>query len=193
MQKDIIKEVLRSKMTVFTPMDLRMLSDSTELKSIHAKIHYYVKQGDLYRIRRGFYAKDKNYDRLEFATRLFSPAYVSFETVLLKEGIIFQWYETVFVASYQTKTIVCEGKTYSSRKMKSAVLLDSAGIEKRDNYSIASKERAFLDMVYLHKGYHFDNLRSLNWDKVYEILPIYNNKSMEQRVRNYYSIVKEAL
>jgi predicted transcriptional regulator of viral defense system len=193
MLKDIIKEVLKSKMTVFTPMDLRMLSGSTELKSIHAKIHYYVKQGDLYHIRRGFYAKDKNYEHMEFATRLFSPAYISFETVLLQEGIIFQWYETIFIASYQTKTIVCDGKTYSSRKMKSAILFDSTGIEKKDNYSIASKERAFLDIVYLHKGYHFDNLDSLDWERVYEILPIYNNKNMDQRVRKYYTAMKETL
>lgn len=186
MTLDIIKKALKSNKTVFTARDLRMLSGSTELKTLKTNINYYIKRGDLYAIRRGYYATNKDYDRNELATKIFSPAYISFETVLLKNGIIFQWYETIFVASHKSKSISCDGHNYTARKMKSAILLDSTGIEKKDNYSIASTERAFLDMVYHFKKYHYDNLRSLNWDRVYEILPIYNNKDMERRVRKYH-------
>lgn len=193
MVKDIVKEVLKSKKTVFTMMDLRMLSGSTELKTLKRKIYYYIKKGDLYHIRRGFYAKDKDYDRSEFATKFFSPAYISFETVLLKEGIIFQWYETIFVASHQSKSITCDGQNYTARQIKSSVLLDSTGVLKKDNYSIACVERAFLDMVYIYEKYHYDNLGSLDWDKVYTILPLYHNKKMEQRVHKYHATLKDSL
>jgi len=38
----------------------------------------------------------------------------------------------------------------------------------------------------LHKDYHFDNLSSLDWAKVYEILPIYGgNKRMAKIVKRY--------
>ena len=57
----------------------------------------------------------------------------------------------------------------------------------KDNYFIAVPERAFLDIVYLNKDYHFDNLSVLNWNKVFEILAIYGgNKRMEKKVKEYY-------
>ena len=55
-----------------------------------------------------------------------------------------------------------------------------------ETYVIASKERAFLDMLYLYKEYHFDNLESINWEKVAEILPIYGgNKRMAAKLKKY--------
>jgi hypothetical protein len=38
---------------------------------------------------RGIYAKDKDYDKVELAGRIFTPGYVSFETVLVRSGINF--------------------------------------------------------------------------------------------------------
>ena len=44
-----------------------------------------------------------------------------------------------------------------------------------------------MDVVYLHKDYHFDNLSVLNWEKVDEILPIYGgNKRMAKMVKMYH-------
>jgi len=51
---------------------------------------------------------------------------------------------------------------------------------------MATKERAFLDRIYVSKDYHFDNLNALDWNKVFEILPIYNNKRMEKKVKQYF-------
>lgn len=55
---------------------------------------------------------------------------------------------------------------------------------------MATKERAFLDRIYINKDYHFDNLDGLDWNKVFEILPIYHNTKMEKRVNNYYKYYK---
>ena len=62
--------------------------------------------------------------------------------------------------------------------------------ENKDYYSIASKERAFLDVVYLNKDYYFDNLSPLNWDMVFLILPLYENKRMVKKVGEYYKNFK---
>jgi len=56
---------------------------------------------------------------------------------------------------------------------------------------VASKERAFLDRIYVSKDYHFDNLDILNWDKVFEILPIYQNKRMNKKVKEYFEHYKK--
>lgn len=186
MKKGFITDILRSKKTVLSFKDLILLWDNIDAKTARVRLSYYTKHGDLYPIRRGLYAKDKNYDKLELATKILTPSYVSFETILAEAGIIFQHYRQIFVASYQTKDIDCDGQTYSFKKIKDAILTDNAGIENRGHYSAASKERSFLDTCYLNKDYYFDNLSPLDWDRVFEILPIYDNKRMTKKVNEYF-------
>lgn len=72
---------------------------------------------------------------------------------------------------------------YSFRKIKDTILTNTAGIENRGTYFAATKERAFLDVLYLNKDYHFDNLSPLDFKKVQELLPMYHNKRMEHSVK----------
>jgi len=190
MKKANILNILRSKSSVFSFKEILLASVEAKPLLLKRRLNYYVTKGELYHIRRGLYAKDKNYDRLELATKIFTPSYVSFETVLVQAGVVFQHYSTIFVATYQTKEIVCDGQTYSFKKIKDTILTNSAGIEQRDNYSIASKERAFLDILYLNKGYHFDNLAPLDFSKVFDLLPLYNNQRMAKKVDAYFKDFK---
>ena len=190
MENNFFKQLLKLKQTVFSFKELILRSKSKNINNLKSTINYYVKTNQLYHIRRGLYAKDKNYDRKELATKIFTPSYISFETVLLKAGIIFQYHKEIFIASYQTKTIECDGHIYNFKKLKPTILTDSIGIEIKEFYSIASPERAFLDTIYLYKQYYFDNLEPLDWEKVYEILPIYKDKTMTKRVNSYYEAYK---
>lgn len=188
---DYISTILRSDKTVFSTKDIMLLWGDTGPNAAKVRIHYYAKRGGLYRIRRGMYAKDKNYNKIELATKIFTPSYVSFETVLAKAGVVFQYYGQIFVASYLTREIVADNQTYSYKRIKDAILTNLAGIENQENYSIASPERAFLDIMYIYKDYHFDNLSPLNWDKVYEILPMYGgNERMEKKVKQWHETRK---
>lgn len=194
MKKFDILDIYRNNNTVFTAKDIALIWQETNLDIIKARINYYVKRGKLYPIRRGIYAKDKNYEKLELATKIFTPSYVSFETVLQRAGVTFQFYGQIFIASYLTREIVADDQAYAYKKIKDMILTNPAGIEKRENYSIASPERAFLDVIYLYKDYHFDNLSPLKWDKVYEILPIYGgNKRMEKKVKEYRESTKNKI
>jgi predicted transcriptional regulator of viral defense system len=187
MQKgDYLTSILRSNKTVFSSKDIALLWHESSTTATRVRLHYYVQKGDLYRIRNGLYAKNEHYNKLELATRILTPAYVSFETVLAKEGLIFQYYEPIFVASYVTREILIARQVYSFRKMKDGILTDSIGIEHVSETSIASKERAFLDMLYVKDMYHFDNIRSLDWDKVFKILPIYKNLRLAKNVNNLF-------
>lgn len=186
MKKADILYILRSRHTVFTFKEILLDFPGDSAKLLKRRLHYYTKKGELYPIRRGLYAKDKNYDRFELATKIFTPSYVSFETILAAAGIIFQKYGRIFVASYQTKEVLCDGQGYSFRRIKEAILTNGAGIENRGNYSAASPERALLDVLYLNKEYHFDNLSSVDWDKVFAILPVYDNKRMTKTLNRYF-------
>ena len=191
-EKGFLKNILRSKQTVFTFKDLLLMWTGVDAKTARVRINYYVQRGELVPIRRGIYAKDTNYDRFELATKIYTPAYISFETILGNAGVTFQYYSQIFVASYQTKEIVADNQRIVFRTLKNTILTDSAGIDHKDFYDAASPERAFLDVVYLHKEYYFDQLSHLNWDKVYEILPIYGkNLKMRDRVSRYHQIARE--
>ena len=189
--KKPISAILRSSRTVFTFKDISLMWRNTDKKAVIAGINYYVSTGQLHRIRRGIYAKDKNYDKTELACRIYTPAYVSFETVLTRAGINFQYYGQIFIASYLAREIVVDGQVYQYRKIKNTLLTDSAGVLNKDGIAIATSERAFLDTLYLNTDYHFDNLAPLNWDKVFEILPLYDNKRMTRKVQEFFADAKD--
>jgi len=182
--------LLRSSKTVFSTKDVALLWAEERKKTVSARLNKYVKAGKLIRVRRGLYAKDKNYDKFELATRIYTPSYISFETVLTRAGINFQYYGNIFVASYVNREIDIDGQKITFVRMKSYVLSNTAGIEHKDGYAIATKERAFLDRIYVSKDYHFDHLDPLDWDKVFEVLPIYNNKRMIKKVNEYFKYYK---
>jgi len=128
------------------------------------------------------------------ATKIFTPSYITFETVLLQAGITFQFYGTeFFLASYLTREAKIDGMTYTFKKIKDSVLTNHLGIEHKDFYSIATPERAFLDTIYRSKSYHFDNMGALNWDTVFSILPIYQNDVMKATVKIYHDHYKSTL
>lgn len=184
---NLIAKVYQSPKTVLTTEDFALLWEETNPINLKAKISYYVKRGDLIRLQRGVFAKDKNYNSRELATSLYAPSYVSFETVLRDAGVIFQHYDTIFAAGPWSKTVTIDNQTFTFRRLKDALLFNPAGTIFQDNYTIATIERAFLDMVYLFPDYYFDNLTSVNWEKCFELAVIYANQEMMKRVNKYKS------
>lgn len=184
---EYLEILLRSPQTVFSTADVALLWNEKEKAVVSRRLYRYVQAKKLLRLRRGLYAKNKDYSVFEFATKIYTPSYISFETVLARAGIVFQVYAQIFVAARISKELVTGGQKYSFRKIKDTILVDPRGIEMKKGYAIATPERAFLDTVYSHAGYHFDNADSLDWEKVFEIVPLYRNKEMEKRVRNIYT------
>lgn len=180
-----VEKLLRSSQTVFSTKDVALLWSEAVNNAVRVRLNNYVKTGKLIRVCRGIYAKDKNYDRFELATRIYTPSYISFETVLTRAGMNFQYYNTIFVASYVTRDLTVAGQTMSFIRMKNYVLSNTTGITHADGIATATPERAFLDRIYVSKDYHFDNLDNLDWNRISEILPIYHNKRLEKKVKTY--------
>ncbi len=181
----LIAKLYQSNKTILTSKDLALVWEENDQIKLKDKISYYVRRGALIRLTRGVFAKDKNFNSKELATSLYTPSYISFETVLREAGVIFQHYDMIFVAAKWPKTMTVNKYTITFRKLKDTVLFNSDGIESKDNYSIATPERAFLDMIYLSQNYYFDNLKGINWEKCDELVKIYNNKSLVKRLNKY--------
>lgn len=181
----VIAKLYQSQKTILTTSDLSLIWQETNKNNLKSKIAYYVKHGALLRLTRGVFAKNKNYNPKELATSIYSPSYISFETVLRESGVIFQHYDTIFVAGPWPKTITVDTTTITFRKLKDTVLYSSVGVDNKENYSIATPERAFLDVIYLFPEYYFDNLRSINWEKCFELVKIYDNQQLMKRLKKY--------
>ena len=71
--------------------------------------------------------------------------------------------------------------------MKDYVLSNTIGIEHKDGIAMATKERAFLDRVYVDTEYYLDNPIALDWEKVFAMMLLYHNKRLEKKVREYFN------
>lgn len=181
-----LSKLYNSRQTVFTSTDVALLTGENNPNNLKRKLSYYVKTGDILRLRRGVFAKNRDYDRKELATRIYTPAYVSFETILRQEGMIFQFYESIFVVSYLSREISFGENKIVYRKLKNEILVNPRGIVNKGNYFEAIKERAFLDMIYLYGDYYFDNLRGIDWKVCFDMVSIYKKKSFEKKLNEYF-------
>lgn len=178
--------LLKYNQTIFSTKEIALLWNEENSVAVRNRLNNYVENKKLIRLRKGFYVKSKDYNKFELGVKIYTPSYISFETVLYKSGVIFQFYNKIFLASYLKREIEVNNQKYSYNKIKNLTLTNHSGVNQKDNYSIASVERAFLDTVYLNKGYHFDNLSPIDWGKIFKILPIYRNDAMKKRLKKYY-------
>lgn len=182
---NLIAKLYESPKTILTIKDIALIWEETNTANLLSKIKYYAKQGSLIRLTRGVFAKNKNYEPKELATSLYTPSYISFETVLRETGIIFQHHDSIFVAGPYPATKKIGNQTITFRKLKDSVLYNGLGIKNEKDCSIATPERAFLDTIYLSPKFYFDNLRSINWDLCHNLAKIYNNKQLIKRLEKY--------
>jgi hypothetical protein len=183
MKMDITLSVYQSPKTVFTLADIAMLSGETDMISLSKKMNYYVKKGTLGNPRKGIYTKP-DYKPEEMACAVFKPSYLSLEYVLQKTGIVFQYDSRLTSVSYLSRTVTVDGHEYIYRKIKNTMLLNTSGILTQENgISMASAERAFLDLCYLQKHCYFDNLKPLDNKQIEEMLRAYQSKAMTRRVK----------
>lgn len=184
--KNLTYSLYSSKNTVFTAKEISLILGETDLNKLKSRINYFVKNSTLISLRNGLYAKNNGFEILEAANKIFTPSYISLETVLQKNGITFQDYsKTMFVISYQTRDIKLGEYTIVFKKIKDEILNNPTGITTENGYSIATPERAFLDRIYMSKNYSFDNLEPIDWKSARNLVKIYNNKTMERRFKKY--------
>ena len=182
LRNQLLLDLYKDKASVFTMQGIAMAyGQGLERNTIKNRMINYVKKGEIINPRKGIYAKP-GYDEKELACLLYTPSYISLEYVLQRAGIIFQYGDEITSVGNLSRSVEIDGKVYRYRKIKGEILIDTAGVIREGNVNIASQERAFLDTLYLNSNYYFDNPISLDKQKVLSLLPIYNSKTLEQRV-----------
>jgi len=164
-----IKQLMMAKgrgQTVISVADASMMVPEYSGNKLWSALKYAVASGDLIRLTRGIYVFERNYSHLELANKLRIPSYVSMYTVLQKEGVVFQPYESVYMIASRSQRIEVDNQNYIYRRIKAEILLNTRGIEIVDRVSMANTERALCDKLYLDGNEHFDNLRGIDWEEM---------------------------
>lgn len=168
-----------SKKSVFTTNELALFWKISNKNVLRVIISRSVKSGYLIKIQRGVYAlAKKEVDIFELANKLKKRSYVSFETVLAKEGIIFQWHDAIFSASSRPSEIKNKFGKFKYRSLPDKILYNNKGIINNKKYFIATKERALCDKIYKDGISYFDDLRGIDKNKIFGIAEAYNNKRL---------------
>ena len=178
---DILLAIYKEPVSVYRLKDIAILVNETDFNSLNGKLNYYVRSGKLLNPRKGIYAKP-GFTAEEVACKLYTPSYISLQYVLQRSGMIFQYDSAVTSVSYLSRSVDLDGQALVYRKMKGSVLVKTRGILREKGISIATAERAFLDLCYLDIYYYFDNLHPLNRDKISQLLPVYQNAALTKRV-----------
>lgn len=184
LRKDFLLYLYSLPQTVFSLKELALLFPDTSYSNLKRRVHYSVEARKLLAIRPGIYAKE-GYSTFELANKIYAPSYISFETVLQQQGLIFQPYESLFLAANISRQITVGGQRIRYRKLKPEILTNHEGVVFENNYHIASKERAFLDTVFLDKDRFFDHLDSLDWERVGQLVKMYGSRALAERVKSY--------
>ena len=164
-----IAVLLKQNKNIFHISDLMLLWNTTNQASLRRTISRYVQKGILLKIYRGFYSVIplSQIDPRELgSSALHSYCYISTESVLVQNSIIFQQIDAVTFCSSKTKQIHVGDHSFKSRQLKDTYLYNTAGILESQNYKTASVERAIADMLYFNPHYHFDASERIDWGKV---------------------------
>lgn len=190
MKNQLLIELYKRPQTVFTLKELSLVMPDIAYQNLAGRVAYLAKQSELKRLAKGIYGKP-DYNPLELANKLYTPSYISLETVLRQAGVTYQHYDQIFSVSYLARSVAVNGHTFEYRQVQKRILLNMQGLSESGVVVMASPERAFLDAVYLYREYHFDNLGSLDWEKVLALQSIYESKALEKRVKDYHQIFRE--
>lgn len=181
-RNQLLLNLYKDKASVFTTQGINLTySQGLDRNTLKHRMNSYARKGEILNLRKGIYAKE-GYDEKELACQLYTPSYISLEYVLQRAGVVFQYNDEITAAGNLSRTVEVDGKLYRYRKIKGEILINKSGIINDGNVNIATPERAFLDILYLNSNYYFDNPSILDKDKVISLLPIYNCKTLEQRV-----------
>lgn len=178
----------KSGKNVFTLDDVAILWRVEDRRKLIESVKSYVRRKRIFSPHRGIYILDKAYNPFELAQKVISPSYISLYTALALHGVIFQHYSEIHCFAPYSKIIEIGGQKYVYHKMNLQILLNPEGIIQKNNYWIASPERAVCDSLYLNKSFAFDNILNLKVRKLVKISKIYRNQRL---VRNIQSLIKE--
>lgn len=161
-----IDVLLKQNRKLFHTRDLALLWGINNPNTLYTTIKRYVQKGILVPVQKGLYATVALAELEPYAfgaAVIHTYAYVSCETVLVADGIMFQSGEAMTFVSSVSKRFTLAGHAYLVRTMADRFLYNDTGIEMGNGIRRANTARAVADMLYFNPRAHFDNPKGIDW------------------------------
>ena len=164
-------QLANSRMRVFNAQDLSVIWQYSDQDKLFELIKYYTRKCEIFTLARGLYSTMdysendlKNDDKLlyEIANKLVPNSYVSLYTVLAREGVIHQYYDSIYSVANRKVARTVKGVKFEYLSVKDSILFNDFGIKKEGEVRFASLERAVLDSKYLYPRWQMDFLEKVN-------------------------------
>lgn len=185
----------------FETKELRLILGSDFTSTTLINLKNWMNRGYLTMLRRGLYviSETKNkIDAMVFATKIYSPSYVSLETALSFYGIIPEAvFTTTSVTTRKTKKFKTAMGNFSYQKIKKEAF---GGFEtKKQNgisFDLALPEKAMVDFFYLKRnilngnreqflGYRFNEDFKFDKKKLLHFARVFQNKKVLFLTQNF--------
>jgi len=143
----LYKQISDSKVKFLDLTYLSTLSGVVNRNTLYKIAERLVNENVLTKLTRGkFLVPKSNTSDFEVANYLYNPSYISLETALSYYGILSQFtYTITSVTTKKSKNIQIAGKQYQYSQIKQVYF---NGYVKRDEFLIATKEKALFDTLY---------------------------------------------
>lgn len=185
--KNVEKLALSGK-NVFTIEDLAVIWQIAERRKLIERIKYYLRKKRLVHISKGVYAYGEGYTPLDIAQKLVPLSYISLYTTSQMHGLTFQYYGSIYNIALKSKKYELKKQNYIYHKVKEKIFYNQLGLVDNGRYTIADKERTICDCLYVFPGFSFDNLRSIDTEKLSTLSKMYDNKRLEREVNEIIKI-----
>jgi predicted transcriptional regulator of viral defense system len=186
-QSNRLKKLYNAPKNVFSAKELKQIW-RIEGTSFKKTVQRMVNKELLYRIVNGIYTIKQDFDPFELANTLVVPSYISLNSALTRSGVAFQSLTTINSIATYTYTREIKNLELKYYKIKDEIFNDKRGIRKKENYIIASPERAICDSFYLGFLPNIDNPNELNWvrfERISKIYPKTVQKKVKKLIKNY--------
>ncbi len=146
------------KQNLFTTLDVLKYFPEESESSIKIQLHRFSNRQLIISIKRGLYCFDlSTIDEMQLANMLYLPSYISLESALHYYGMIPDIPQSVTSINYTTtKIIQTKLGLFSYAKVKQGLFF---GFKKIGIVTIANKEKALLDYLYIRKITSLKELR----------------------------------
>lgn len=164
-----LTKLIQTDQKIFTTQDLALLWGLNSKNTLYTTISRYIDKQILQPVSKGYYTIShlENIDRLSLITKMINKySYLSCESVLFQNGIIFQAINHLTFISSVNKSDEVLGLRWKTRQLSDKFLYNNLGITSAGGYKIADSERAVADLLYYNPAMYFDARNLIDWDKV---------------------------
>ncbi|MFN4213111.1 MAG: hypothetical protein ACK4FL_04105 [Microgenomates group bacterium] len=189
---DFQNKILEFDLKIFSPGDLLKIFNVSP-RSISGFINYYLKKGQILKLRKNFYCLKVNKPQdFSIANAIYKPSYISLETALSYYSIIPETIYTITsITSRKTKTFTCLEKEFFYHKVK-IDFFTGYSFQKVNNegFYIATPEKALVDFLYFcflkrKKSPERMNLKNIKIREIFQYTKLTRSIDFEKFVKNF--------